>query len=233
MLNHYGGDRRWSVANPKQFFRIQLQSNIDTKVHDKSLLRQTGRSTRLVFRVCEYIRHRKIVATMCSTRYASRQFVSRIVDIGNQVPNMPRLAASGDGQVIRKNGLMDSRVAITCTPDLMDLRGVKYDVLVMDNDVLESRLGIEGRRYDPIWFDPAWKLEMNLPRQEDSKKTVVTSDGEEFKIGDLIRWGDGAAMIVDIEREHGAPWPTGIVVVSETRPIWVAPENVEVFEKVT
>jgi len=220
------------MVEPQKFFRLQLQSNIDTGVHDKSLLRQTGRSTRIALQVCEYIRRRKIVAIMCSTRYASRNFTERIVDIGNQIPDMPKLAASGDGQVIRKNGLVDSRVAITCTPDLMDLRGVKYDVLVMDNDVLESRLGIEGRRYDPIWFDPAWKLEMNLPRQKDNKKTVVTSDGEEFKIGDLIRWGDGAAMIVDIEREHGAPWPTGIVVVSETRPIWVAPENAEVFEKV-
>jgi hypothetical protein len=81
------------------------------------------------------------------------------------------------------------------------------------------------------------RFEMGMPKQKKTDmelETIVTSDKTVFKKGDLVRWGDGVAVMTRVTRDGRLTscWPTSIELLYNGEVLVVPAETSEMFEKV-
>lgn len=218
---------------PKEFFHERLQRNIDNGERGKHLLRQTGKSTLNYFRVLQHLIDGKKVLIGCWTRKHGAIIVENLYHLAEKIEGVPELVPGGSwvsaptNLCVRLPGRDQIVVDVVTDADFEAgdfLKGRNFDVLVMDDYILP-----------PIAVSHP-KFEMGMPKQKKidmELETIVTSDKTVFKKGDLVRWGDGVAVMTRVTRDGLTTcWPTSIELLYNGEVLVVPAEISEMFEKV-
>ena len=218
---------------PKEFFHERLQRNIDNGERGKHLLRQTGKSTLTYFRVLQHLIDGKKVMIGCWTRKHGAIIIEHLYHLAAAVEGVPELVPSGSwvssptSLCVRLPGRDQLVVDIVTDSDFEShdfLKGRNFDALVMDDYILP-----------PIAVSHP-KFEMGMPKQKKIDmefETIVTSDKTVFKKGDLVRWGDGVAVMTRVSCDGlTSCWPTSIELLYNGEVLVVPAETSEMFEKV-
>lgn len=218
---------------PKEFFHERLQRNIDNGDRGKHLLRQTGKSTLAYFRVLQHLIDGKKVVIGCRTRRHGTLTIERLYHLAEEIEGAPELLPSGSWSglptslYVRLPGRDQLVVDIVTDSDFESgdfLKGRNFDVLVMDDYSF-----LAGAVSHP-------KFEMGMPKQKKIDmefETIVTSDKTVFKKGDLVRWGDGVAVMTRVVCDRlTSCWPTSIELLYNGEVLVVPAETSEMFEKV-
>ncbi|MAG27691.1 hypothetical protein CMI47_19340 [Candidatus Pacearchaeota archaeon] len=220
------------LKDPRVWFTEQIDRNVNHDFTDCDGVRQTGRTTLMILKAMRAIKvDRKVPVIICHNSASARHIATDMTDYLNQVSDTLMFMYARYVIMIRDLETGFTRDACYFVTDMRAMRGREYDVIFIDNAIFDEGSHID----DVLQGAQVTKEKIDMP-EITGDRSVLASDGEIFHVGDLIQWGSGTAVILDIVSEGDpspTPWADYIVVLFQGKIQQVVANQVELFTKVS
>ena len=228
-INTHNRGQVTSLSPPREWFNDMLRLNQRSGSLDSAGLRQTGRTTLMILKAMKAIKvDQKIPVIICHNGGSVQDVATKMTDWLNQVSDTLMFMYARGVIMMRDTETSDTHDVCYITSDVKGVgRGLEHDLIFIDNAVFD----VDIRMQDVIleMKHAIGKLDMPVMKDE---RTVMTSDGEEFRTGDLCKWGNNTAMIIDIVTVEGNLWPHTVSMFSNGEIFNIPANNIDFLQKV-
>lgn len=231
--NPTGPSRFLHLRDPKEYFRqmLAVRKNAWGIVDSDGIPRQTGRTTHMILKALADIKGEKKVVIVAHNSNMCNTIGTNLTDYGNQI-NMNLMYSKG---IVMQRNMDNSltRDVVYLVPYNQFRQNIisrTFHSLYVDNAVQDISFDLTEIFYSAIMNN----AEVDFPRGVNNMndQCIITSDGEEFRVGDLFSLGEGVTgMITDILFSNDEQWPTNVWVLMNGQVRVLNAQMVEMMEK--